>query len=303
MSRDWRVGRPAADTIIMPLIARRMAAAPCIALWFAGLATAEPAAKPPSHAETMASMGLVRHDGAWRTPQEIELLSRAEREAAGRREWNKKLERLRRGLDRGATNATEEIRGIADPLAVTALVAALGTEPDRHVRGLYVEALSRIPSSEAAAALVVTALDHADLETRIAAVERLAALGPGRASPPFVAALTSPDNARVNRAAEALGRLGERSAIAPLIGSLETQHVRMQGDGAPAGSTTATFTPAGGGLSMGSGPKPVKVVLRNDRVLEALVSLTGQNFSWDAAAWRRWLAARECPDFDPRRGP
>ncbi|MFM9058870.1 MAG: HEAT repeat domain-containing protein [Planctomycetaceae bacterium] len=273
------------------------------------LAAAVPAAGEPepavpgSHAERMAALGLVRHDGAWRTPQEVELRGRAERDAAARREWSKKLERLRRALDRGGASAAEEIREISDPLAVPALVAALHADPDGRVRGLYVEALSHVRSPDAAAALVATALDHADPETRIAAVERLEALGPALMAPAFVAALASPDNARVNRAAEALGRLREPSAVAPLIASLETTHVVMQGDGAAPGSTTATFTPAGGGLSMGGGPKPVKVQVRNDRVLEALVALTGQNLSWDGAAWRRWLAARECPDFDPRRAP
>ena len=257
----------------------------------------------PTHAETMAAMGLVRHDGAWRTPQEIELASRAEREAQARREWTKKLGRLRRGIDRGDATAAEQIREIADPLAVQALVAALGIDPDLRVRGLYVEALSRIRAPDAFAALVAVALDHADPETRIACVERLAALGPTGAAAAFTAVLADADNARVNRAAEALGRLGEPSTVAVLIASLETRHVVMQGDGAAPGSTSATFTPSGGGLSMGGGPKPVATVVRNDRVLEALVTLTGQNFSWDAEAWRRWLAARECPDFDPRRTP
>ena len=41
---------------------------------------------------------------------------------------------------------------------------------------------------------------------------------------------------------------------------------------------------------MGGGPKPKLVAVRNDRVLEALVALTGQNFEWEAAAWRAWLA-------------
>ncbi len=257
----------------------------------------------PTHAETMAAMGLVRHDGAWRTPQEIELTGRAERDAATRREWTKKLERLRRDLERGAGTAAEQIREISEPQAVAALVAALVADPQVRSRGLYLEALARIRTPEAGAALVATALDHADPETRIAAVERLAEIGPGLSSPAFVAALGSADNARLNRAAEALGRLGDQSVVAALVNSLETRHVVMQGDGQAPGSTTATFTPAGGGLSMGGGPKPVKVMVRNDRVLEALAALTGQNFAWDAAAWRAWLAARECPAFDPRREP
>ena len=103
--------------------------------------------------------------------------------------------------------------------------------------------------------------------------------------------------------AEALGRLGDASAVAPLIEALETTHVAVVGDGGPEGSTTATFTPAGGGLSMGGGRRRASVPVKNERVLESLVTLTGANFGWDAAAWRAWLANRQSPpDFDPRRG-
>ena len=272
--------------------------------WAVAVLAAEPAGDVARrHAESMAAMGLVRHDGAWRTPQEVELAARADHDAAARREWTKRLDRLRRDAARGHALAAEEIRGISDPHAVPALAAALTADADLRTRGLCVEALSRISSPDAFATLVATALDHADPETRIAAVERLASLGPPLAAPPLVAALASPDNARVNRAAEALGRLGEPAVAGALIGSLETKHVVVQGDGKPAGSTSVTFTPAGGGLSLGGGPKPVPVMVRNARVLEALVALTGQNFAWDATAWRRWLAAKECPDFDPRRAP
>jgi len=69
---------------------------------------------------------------------------------------------------------------------------------------------------------------------------------------------------------------------------------------------STTFGSGGdSGLSMGgSGPKASKVVARNERVLEALVALTGKNFGWDEAAWKVWLASREAipPGFDLRRG-
>lgn len=254
-----------------------------------------------SQQELMAERGYVRYRGAWRTAQEIDLIERAERTNLARKEWVAKLGRLRKQLDGGT--AAEQIREIADPHAVPALVAALAEEPVFRVRILYVEALSRIQSSEARLALVATALDHPDPETRSAATERLAARSPEAAVPPLVAALSSPDNARVNRAAEALGELGVASAVAPLIAALETQHLTTVGEGPGEGATSATFTPQGGGLAMGSGKKRVKVTVRNDRVLEALVALTGANFEWDARAWRAWLANQKAPpDYDPRRG-
>ena len=264
--------------------------------------------------ELMSDRGFVRYRGSWRTVQEIELIERAERANLAQKEWNGRLERLRKQLDRSvqADQAAEEIREIADPFAVPALAAAVAAEPVFRVRSLYVEALGRIRSADALATLAVVAVDHADPETRIAAVERLVAIGPQPVLPMIVAALASPDNARINRAAEAIGRLvGESPSggstrgglVGALIAALETQHMAIVGDGTPEGSTTATFTPAGGGLAVGGGAKRVKTTLRNERVLETLVTITGANFEWKAAAWRAWLASREAPpDYDPRRG-
>lgn len=261
--------------------------------------------RAPSQQEVMTARGFVRNRGAWRTVQEIEIHERAEKAAQQRREWTTRLERLRKRLDAGPQPdaAAEEIREISDPAAVPALAAALATEPEPRVRALEVEALGRIRGPEGAAALLVVAVDHADPETRRLAVDRLVALGPEPFVPPLVAALAGDDNARINRAAEALGGLRSFTAVGPLIAALETEHVVVVGDGAPEGSTTATFTPSGGGLSMGSGPKRRKQRVRNERVLEALVAITGANFEWNTAAWRAWLAGRQAPpDFDPRRG-
>lgn len=285
---------------------RHVVASCVIASLAVAVLAAEPAAVPRSPQEVMGERGFVRYRGAWRTVQEIELIERAEQASLARKEWVTRLERLRRQLDQPATadRAAEEIRGIADVAAVPAVVAAIGKEPVPRVRGWYVEALARIRSPEAVAALVSAAVDHPDGDTRILAAERLVVIGPHAAVPPLVAALHGPDNARVNRAAETLGRLGVPAAVGPLIDALQTKHVVVQGDGTGEGSMTAAFTPAGGGLSMGGGPKKATILARNDSVLEALIALTGKNFAWDAAAWRMWLASQQAPatGYDPRRG-
>lgn len=269
----------------------------------AGLADEAP---PPSQQDVMASKGFVRYRGAWRTSQEIQLIERDERVASEQRQWVATLERLRKQLDKPGQGdrAAEELRAIVDARAVPALAAALGKEPVQTVRTWYLEALGRIRSPDAVRVLVAMALDHPDPETRIVAVEQILPIGPDAAAPVLVAALRSGDNAQVNRAAEALGRLGVSSSVGPLIEALETKHVAVVGSGPPAGSTSATFTPSGGGLSMGGGPKPTVVAARNDRVLEALIALTGENFEWNASLWREWLIARQAPspDYDPRRG-
>ena len=261
--------------------------------------------RPPSPQELMAARGFVRYRGMWRTVQEIELIERADRVNLAQKEWTIRLERLRKRLDdpRQAEAAVEEIREIADPFAVPALAAALGKERMPRVRADYVEALSHIRGPEAMTVLVSVAVDHADPETRILAAERLVEISPAMAAQAIAGALGGADNARINRAAEALGRLGSASVVGPLIDALETEHMVVAGGGAAEGSTTATFTPSGGGLSMGGGPKRQKTRVQNQRVLEALVKITGENFDWNTTAWRAWLANRQSPqDFDPRRG-
>lgn len=295
---DSMIGRPASS--------RRLLLATVV--FCAGGSVPGVAADPVrSPQELMAERGLVRYRGAWRTVQEIEIIEAGERADAARREWKEKLERLRRAIGQPATadRAIEEIREIADPAAVAALGEALAGERDQRVRSLYVEALSHIRAADAVGVLVTAAIDHPDAVTRADACDRLVVIGPRLAGPPLVAALSGGDNARINRAAEALGRLGLAEAVGPLIDALQTEHVAVVNDGGGPGSTSVTFTPGGGGgLSAGGGPKRVKGTLRNDAVLAALVTLTGANFEWDEAAWKAWRASREAPpaDYDPRRG-
>ena len=265
--------------------------------------------------ETMAERGYVRYRGSWRTAQEIELVERAERSHLARAEWKSRLERLRRQLDEPAQagRAAEEIAGIADPAAVPALGAALAAERAVQARALFLAALARIRSGDATAALMAAAVDHPDPETRIAAVEHLATVAPEAAVAGFTAALASPDNPRINRAAESLGRLlaalpaesplrDDDAVLARLVATLETQHMGMVGDGTAEGATSVTFTPSGGGLALGGGPKPVRIAVKNERVLDTLAACAGVNFEWNLAAWRAWLATREAPaDLDLRR--
>ena len=227
------------------------------ALAYDHLVAPEIIAMAPTHAERMAKLGLSRYEGGWRTRQEIELLERADREAATAREWKARVEKLRARLERpdDMERAKEELRGLSDPAAAPAVATLLAQEQVQRVRGLLVEALGRMRSQDAFATLVAVALDHPDPETRLAATEQLAAIAPEVAASRLVAALGSADNAQVNRAAEALGRLGVASVAPALVASLETQHVTMPGAGGQSGSMSVTFTPSGSGLSMGGGPK------------------------------------------------
>ena len=255
-----------------------------------------PGAAPPSQQALMTARGFVRYRGAWRTSQEIELIERSERETVTQKQWGPRLEKLRRRLDDPATSATaaEELREIVDPAAVPSLGDAVAREPVPQVRAFLLEALARIGTPDAIALIVQVAIDHTDPDTRLTAVERLQAIGPRIAEPALVAALGGPDNARLNRAAEAIGALGLVGAAAPLVGALETEHVVIASDGRQAGQTSVAFGNSGGdGLSLGGGPKQGKVRLRNEAALAALVRISGQDFQWNLPAWRQWLARRD----------
>jgi hypothetical protein len=65
------------------------------------------------------------------------------------------------------------------------------------------------------------------------------------------------------------------------------------------------FSPQGGmGMGMGTrGPKVAVFNLNNPSVLDALVTLTKQNFSFDQRAWQTWHAnQKKVEAVDARRG-
>jgi hypothetical protein len=109
----------------------------------------------------------------------------------------------------------------------------------------------------------------------------------------------------VNLAAEGLRRMKDLSAIGPLIDALVTVHRYQVGSSNPGAMTTRFPTggsPGGIGLGMNEQPKIVDARLTNQAVLDALVALTGQNFSFDQQAWAYWYASQREPGrIDTRR--
>ena len=114
------------------------------------------------------------------------------------------------------------------------------------------------------------------------------------------------DNVTVNLAGVALREMKDPSAIGPLINALVTTHKFKIVQGGGEGSTSSTFSKgpggSGGGLSVGGRPQIVHKSFANQAVLDALVAITGQNFSWNQAAWKAWAAAQKQPEtMDARR--
>lgn len=249
-------------------------------------------------AEYLARQGYVRYKGMWRLSQEIELAEQRHALEIAKKDWYVKLSRWRSQLTGEKRHAAlDNIRRVRDPLAIEALGRLLQEERDRRMRLIYVEVLGQIADDRASVALVELALSDRDEEVYYACVDQLAA----RKSPPLVrqlvAALKSPQNDRVNRAAIALSSLGDRSAVPPLIDALVTQHNTVLPGNGMISTTFASGGPANqSGDSFTSGPTAPQVISQaatNQEVLKTLVKLTGVSFSFDQRAWRNWYSVQQ----------
>ncbi len=259
--------------------------------------------------QVMLESGYVRSKyapGKWVLPQEEELLERRDKTKKARLEWRAKLKRWDGWLSGDkAPQAVAAIEAITDPYAVPALENLLDESQRRDVRLLYVGALSRINVPAALDVLVEASLFDKDADIRAASLDELVAHDYKIATVNYIRALKHKDNEIVNRAGAALGRMGDSSAIGPLIDALVTTHTFKVGAGSP-GQTAATFgTGANSGQFNfgGGGPKSVKRTLENRAVLDSLVSLTdGVSFNYDTKAWKYWYVARRKPStLDARR--
>jgi len=253
--------------------------------------------------ELMSHWGMVRYGGAWRYPQEVELLERGEARDEAEGAWLKKLRMWRGWLEgRRDGDARSAILAIRDPYAVTALSTALENDERPHVRRLYAEALGNIGTPSAHMALAKAAMEDPNREVRMVAIERLPEYrDPGLVSY-FVGHLDDDENHKVQRAAVALGYLKDPTSTGPLIDALVTTHKRTVGKGGGPGSMTTTFgagpggSGAPGGISMNQRPKVIKFDVPNQPVLDALALITGKNFGFNKQAWREWYSDEQTPE-------
>jgi hypothetical protein len=247
--------------------------------------------------DEMASRGLVLFQGQWLAPQQVELMKQQKESRITQADWNKKIDQLHRAIVGRradlAEQARAEILAIRDPQAADAVVAKLRRETDPDRKRLWIEVASQITHRTAINALVDMSLADPDEEIRHDCLEYLIkSRRPGLATP-YIRALKDKDNVIINRAGAALGQIGDRDAIGPLIDALITRHVVKISDANP-DQHAYTFSPDSGGFSFGgSGPQTVMQSVRNRGVLDALVTLSGgASFDYDQTQWRGWLAAQ-----------
>lgn len=242
--------------------------------------------------------GYVQYQGQWMTPQEMELKEAARKTELAEKEWRGKLKRWRTWLEGPrAAEAIDEINRISDPYATRALTELLTSDKVEKCRKMYVEALARIDVPAAWRTLCVRTIDDPVEEVRLTCLDYLTERPVAAYSEYFVLRLHDKENENVNRAGLALGRLGDRKAVVPLIDALRTYHTKViapaqEGTSAGFGGMSNGAMGGFGGSFGSSGPKVVKLEYDNIDVLQALVMLTGQNFDYDQQAWKAWYAGQ-----------
>lgn len=261
--------------------------------------------------DAMKERGFVLYKGQWKLPQEVELLENRRKEELAEKDWYAKIRRWRLAVDNRPDRADalqDELAAINDPAAVPALSQLATNDNDPHVRMAVLGQLVNIGTGSAITLVVARTLNDASEEIRWSALDKLVAAHHPEVVSVYVQALKSKDNVRVNRAAFCLGKLHDRSAIGPLIDALRTTHKFIENPDAQPGQMTTTFgrgnSSPGGGLSVGGGPKVVKMTLENQDVLAALLATidNAANFQFNQQAWRVWWAGQRKPVvIDARR--
>lgn len=210
-----------------------------------------------------------------------------------------------------------KIVAIADPLAILPLARLLSTG-SWVCRDALVEALSHFPQDEATMNLAVLALVDRDEGIRRRALVELKRRNDPRVIPQFRRALGSDSDPLIRRAAIGLGMLAAVSAVPELIDVLTAQRrkwievpIRRYFGEYPSTFNSPTVISLGGvsqirhtpmiGIESIGGAFVVvdsehqlrDVTVFRTEVLEALKSITGKNFGFDAAAWRRWYQEQQ----------
>jgi len=261
-----------------------------------------------SREDIMAARGLVLYDGKYSTQQHIELLERSKETKLSEADWRSRVERWRRWLtgrrQERAEEALREFRAIRDPEAAAAIVGLLQKERDPAVKHLLMEVAAKIDHTLVLEALVEMSLTDPADDVRRQALDYVIRAGHPATAVPYVRALRNADPVIVNRAAEALGEIGNRDAIGPLISALVTKRKVVVGSGS-ADQHSYMFTPSGGTAMNfgGGGAKVVTQPVENPAVLASLVKLSGGvALGYDQAAWRNWLSAQaKAQPIDLRR--
>ncbi len=281
-----------------------------------------------SREEYMKSQGQVLYRGRYVFPQELEQIKQDRLAEEGEREWHKKVKLWHTWItsDRieQQKQAFQELSAITDTLAIPALSKRFRDSPHPALRELYISILGNMQSAESLQALLYQAIFDSQPNLREVAVAEIPEAQTNAAITALVRGLKSELNLVVGRSATALALLGNDQVVPQLIDALVTTH-RYRVVVPDNGANTIGFAANGGQAPLTSGLPPdvelqlmtgqlpygavvippndpgaqmrqktqiVKRTQRNGAVLEALKSLTDEDFSYNRPKWRLWWAEK-----------
>ncbi|MGL6193981.1 MAG: HEAT repeat domain-containing protein [Thermoguttaceae bacterium] len=258
--------------------------------------------------ERMSKRGYVYYKGNWITPQEKRILEGTTDQKDTTKQWKKSVQQMRQMF--GNAEMRRKFTEIDDPAAVAVIIDELKREKSPDIRIVYIRTLSNIGTLNAIQVIAGTYMNDPNEEVRGTCLDQLkkhpqwaptigAYLGKFLGSGGETADVEPPV---INRAAYAIGEIGDRSSVGKLIDTLVTRHKREEIIGS-AGLGGGTFSSSGIGMSQGTSKKTTIFISENEDVLFALRKLTGVNFRYDQEAWRSWLKEkRKVVPVDIRRG-
>ena len=193
-------------------------------------------------------IGYRLYEGKYRSEQEIQSLQGKKKQQAEERKWMQNLDRWLGWLQTNRAGMGEEnIRGIQDPMAVRALCYWMKNNSDVSVRLMLTASLAKISTPAARSGLAYSAVFDEVEEVRLSCLDFLKKTRDPEVVDYFCGRLRgrdAKDNGIINRAAFALGEMGDPSAIGPLIHVLWTTH-RVVLCRLPTANTRRLFRPAG----------------------------------------------------------
>ncbi len=284
--------------------------------------------------ELMASQGYVKYKNKYITPQELEVIESTTDELERERSWFQKIRLWHGWLDGQHENrraqAITELNSVDDPYAAPAIIKFLASDSRLAIRELAVAILVKISGAKSINGLVKLALFDEALQIRKAALDGIGSAHYERAQKAFVTALKNESNTVVCRASTALGQIGDKEVIKPLIEALVTVHqyqvamdlpnnqtYSFSSDGSFSSNTPAVPPGVMDAVRSGQLLPPVfavpsdtpaqlkkNVTIRvehyNAETLAALGKLTQQNFGYDKRTWHLWWAAEKNASGAPK---
>ncbi len=284
--------------------------------------------------ELMASQGYVKYKNKYITPQELEVIENTTDELERERSWYQKIRLWHGWLDGQHENrrgqAMAGLNSVDDPYAAPAIMKFLASDSRTAIRELAVSILVKISGAKSINGLVKLALFDESPQIRSAALNGIGSANYERAQKAFATALKNDSNTVVCRAATALGQIGDKEVIKPLIEALVTVHLYQVAMDLP-GNQTYSFSSDGNFSSNTPAVPPgvmdavragqllppvfaapsdssptlkknvtVRVEHYNAETLAALGKLTQQNFGYDKRTWNLWWAAEKNASGAPK---